>query len=509
MNDRHQDSNSKVPSRGGEGGYDWLTQPASEGQASPEILYATALRVGVDAWEDSTLAEELESLAETLASGLSADEDPDAGRVFQVTDLVEEPEGRVRLALSLARNLRERGLEVILVDADLRFVGLARHLDESLADAEGFVDALEYGASAAALLKATPREGVRVLPVGSYRPDHTHLLSDDALRRLVRQLRAAADVVFLLAPAWTADGRFHPLLVHSDQVILGFDLDRSSAEPLAALRRYLDGLGIPLAPLVVRVTDDPADGAVEVALEENRQTTAAASDRSSGPSPIESPYGIRPELGDEASSPGVRRLLIGLVLVLVAFVGWWGWTEMRAAPSKTLPLEVADLSPAPEVATDLSAAGLDSETAASADSSGAGVSAAAAAMESVSIVEPEEQAIPVAEEPPRSELGSSSASPSPAEELSSERLPAELFLAVHDGWALHPWSFADSSDAAAAMLSLERQGMHPVVHSATVKGRLWYRVLVGNFESREQAWAARELLSERVRTDWVGVVRVR
>jgi cell division septation protein DedD len=474
--------------------YAWLQRHIEGEDDAPEILYTTAVRVGVDPWRDDVLAGELEALAEERAARLRGRDPDEPGLVLQITDLVEEPDARVRVGVSLARLFAERELRVVLVDADLRFVGLARYLEDSDGDREGFVDALEYGASGPSLLVDSPRAGVRVLPLGSYRPDQSHAFSDDAIRRLVRQLRGACDVVVLLASAWTADGRFQPLLVHSDFVVLAFELDRSLAESLDELRRYLGGLGIPLAALVARVASDPADRAVDVAL--------SGAD-TSGATVSHSPYSD-PRAGDDSSSPAVRRALTALVVVLLAFVGWWGWTEMSGSGDEGPPLSVADFIPASqpealEVAADtMVTAAADSSVelgaAAETDDPASEGGASSLATEEVGTRAEAEKAQPPAEEI--------------AEEAAPREIPAELLLAVHDGWALHPWSFADSSDAQAALAPLQRQGMHPVVRSTEIKGSTWYRVLVGNFATRSEAWQARDILAERVRTDWVGVVKI-
>jgi Mrp family chromosome partitioning ATPase len=471
--------------------YSWLKSPT--GETIAPIFFTTAVRVGIDPWQDDLLRRELDGLAQ----GLETSGPDGSGRILMVTDLVEEPEARVRVATSLAADLAARGLRVALVDADLRFVGLARYLPEESGEAEGFVDALEYGASGSALLRPTPVPGVQSLPMGSYRPDHTHRYEDEALRRVARQLRGAADVILVLAPAWNAEGRFHAWMVHSDAVVLSFDLDRSMAEALEELHGYLEGLGIDLAAMVARVSSDPADGAVDVAL----------ADAPAGAGSYTSPYS-RMDTRDSqgGSSAGVRRLALLLLVVLLAFVGWWSWTEWQSGQSEEAPMQVQRLTP-PSTA-DIGETSSPLPTTTDEDELATPVAAA----DSTAVASGESTESRPAEPPAASpvETEPAAATPSPAEDAAPEStaLPPEMLLPVGEGWALHPWSFADSTEAVRASRSLEELGMHPAVRAAEVEGRTWYRVLVGRFASRRDAWQVRDRLAAEVETDWVGVVRV-
>jgi cell division protein FtsN len=46
-----------------------------------------------------------------------------------------------------------------------------------------------------------------------------------------------------------------------------------------------------------------------------------------------------------------------------------------------------------------------------------------------------------------------------------------------------------------------------VVREATIKGDRWYRVVVGQFDSKTEAAKYRTRAQEKFRVDWVGVVR--
>lgn len=500
----------------------WLHDRAGEDGASCPILYNTAARVGIDPWRDQVLQRELSAWVDDLAARLRERDEQAGAMLLSVTDLVDEPGGRARLAIVVATLLAERRFRVVLVDADLRRVGLAQFLRVRSDDAEGIVDALQYGASPAALLLPTEVEGVRAIPVGSYRPDHGEVLVDEDLRRVVAQLRSVADVVLIVSPAWNVDDRFHPLLVHADEVLLGFDLDRSMAPALDELREYLRGLGVPLAAMVPRVDSDAASQAVDVALSPD-------SEREPESRPPDAPFrnggdAAEPVVGYEdeggGSSPVFRAVLLVLVIALLGFVGWWGWMEMRAQDEGLEDRPLAELArpSAPERSAPSATApggGEEGEQAIASTADTASTTAAGATVEDAAgdevAVGAEGPEMATEEEPPPVE--SSPAEEEATDEEATEEVapgpPEEFYAAVGGGWALHPWSFADSTDAATAMRPLVREGMQPVVRRAEIDGQTWFRVLVGNFESRGDAWQARAILAEMVDTDWIGVVRVR
>ena len=313
-----------------------------------------------DPWKADVRHHELKAFLEPLEP-----RDDGRARVAVMTDVEEDPVARVQTAVLLARRLAEQGRRVLLVDADVRHVGLSRWLSDRDLDAEGLVDVLQYGASVSALRRPGPVDGVDVLAVGSYRPDDSSLFEEDALLRLVSQLRGEADVVLVLAPGWVTDERFHPVLVHADAVIVSLHLDRSLGGRLQELLQYLAGLNVPVAGLMTyagpdaaeRRVDDVFDGraaAAEESVAVPEATPAPPADPTSSarepvegpadvddtpafePDPVEPttrPRAIEARDEDDGRSSRVFRLAaIASVLALVAFIGWWGLSSRGDGP---------------------------------------------------------------------------------------------------------------------------------------------------------------------------------
>ena len=61
--------------------------------------------------------------------------DPDPGQIVFVTDVDEDPIARVQAAVQLGRAAVARGIDILLVDADVRHVGLSRWLPDRDLDA--------------------------------------------------------------------------------------------------------------------------------------------------------------------------------------------------------------------------------------------------------------------------------------------------------------------------------------------------------------------------------------
>ncbi len=73
-----------------------------------------------------------------------------------------------------------------------------------------------------------------------------------------------------------------------------------------------------------------------------------------------------------------------------------------------------------------------------------------------------------------------------------------------DGWALHVYSFSDSTSAHRECLRLKRRGFTTATRPVQLKekGR-WYRVYVGNFPNKTEALAARQGLADKLKLDYV------
>jgi len=506
-----------------------------------------------DPWKVDVRHHELKAFLEPLARS-----EDGVARVALLTDVEEDPVARVQTAVLMARRLAEQGRKVLLVDGDVRHVGLSRWLPDRDLDAEGLVDVLQYGASVPALRRSGPVEGVDVLAVGSYRPDDASLFEEDAVLRLMSQLRAEADVVIVLAPGWVTDERFHPLLVHADTVIVSIHLDRTLGPRLQELLQYLTGLNVPVAGLMTYAGPDAAErhvddvfgakapagartddvvpsgpvqeplptppGGVEPVSSEPVSSEAVSSEAGQAEPAVEPllsepetrPRAIEPREEDDGGTSRVFRVaaVVSLVVIL-AFVGWWGLSSrtddaIPDVPGRP-PVEVAadrtdarESTPPEAITTDEAASTIADDELPTDDEQAAtdpGDETAAADDGGA----PQETA-PVTAQPETAV----DAPVNPADDGSGDDMEAALAQRPGGGgYALHVASFASQARAETDAEKLRQdEGWDPLVRAATVDGQEWYRVLVGRFAERADAMDARGFVGEIVDADWIGIIRV-
>lgn len=551
-----------------EGERNWLEELLSGAGIDPSRLAcAQSSRRPVvernNPWQD---ADGIEEASRILGAARGGGKNP--AQILVVTDIDDDPIARVQAAVQLARAALARGTDVLLVDADIRHVGLSRWLQDRDLDSEGLVDVLQYGASVAAARRASSLDGIDVLGVGSYRPDVGSIFTEDDLRRLHAQLRSSANLVIVVAPAYLADGRFQPMLREADSVVLSMHLDRGLSDSLGELLAHLGQCELPLGGVFLWAGPDDSERFVDDALLERSRVLPrmeAASpfpgrrpepgepvaEEESGshatapipaahepdePDPVdEGPSSVR--ISTERPRPGARRARSGsassglvrtvmsvIALGLVAFIVWWAvtWKSVEPTRPRIQPPDRPDASGpvaaggavdadvdtakvaaalpggGPEAPSDADPAPAGEETAE--DATMAGVGRGTDAVQTSRDVEgilaaPVENApgLAVEDDPVSGPVAD----------------PFEAGLRRQDGgdWALHLSSFTTEAEANAERAGLERQGYSAVVRPAVVKGRQWYRVLVGRFDTRAAAAEFREKAQEKFRSDWVGVVK--
>lgn len=119
-------------------------------------------------------------------------------------------EGKTTAALNLALSLADAGLNVALVDADLRRPSLARYA--GIEGSVGLTTVLIGEADLGDVLQPYGDSSLRVLPAGQVPPNPSELLGSGAMAELLERLSAQFDMVVLDSP---------PLLPVTDGAILG------------------------------------------------------------------------------------------------------------------------------------------------------------------------------------------------------------------------------------------------------------------------------------------------
>jgi DedD protein len=499
-----------------------LTRGLPDPQA---IIYTSARPAGpVDRslWERSPDLDGFRSIAQAIRSHAREQE----GSVVLVTDTEEDASARAYVAARAARLLAEEGLRILLVETTARdggFLGAAYSEEQ-----EGFVDLVLYGVSPQVACRPTPVSGIHLMTPGSFPPDPGELFHSPEIDARLDQLKAPYDAVLMLATAFPEGDAPNPLLVHVDGLIL-------ACRPQASGRLQLLVQALPeqrasvWGAVVFTSPSETVELAVDDALDE-REWTAV---------PDAAPQAeAEPVVRRKTSSSSLFRLgTIAVAVVLLGFVGWWGWMQRTQSGSSS----PAPASSGPSIASPRLAAqppGADSTQVQAAASGATGAQSNATQAPSADATEtaPASAATPSpattaaatpqtplradAEELPPPTAGASPKNdvefkepgePEPVhrEAPADARIRKALTLTPGGGYAIHLWSFSDSLEAVGALATLRKDGYDPAIVTATIpKKGTWYRVVVGRFASKEDAKEAQSLLMKRPDVDWAGIIRV-
>lgn len=203
--------------------------------------------------DNSLIAEAFRKLRTNLQF-LSVDNPP---RVIVVTSSAPG-EGKSTTAINIALALAEAEHSVVLVDGDMRRPSLAKYLD--LVGSVGFSTVLSGAASLSDVLQDTKFPRLTVLTAGPIPPNPSELLSSQAAKNVLRDLRQQFDYVIVDSS---------PLLAVTDGAILATDADgtllisrfgQTKREQLAHAVSTLQGVGARLLGAIVTMTPTRGTG---------------------------------------------------------------------------------------------------------------------------------------------------------------------------------------------------------------------------------------------------------
>lgn len=160
-------------------------------------------------------------------------------------------EGKSTVARALAAEAAERGLRVILVDADLR----GRRARRGAATEPGLSDVLRGEASLHEAMRAAREGGYRWLPAGRRPANPTQLLTSDAMERLLRQMEAEADLVIIDAPPVPIGGDVPALARLASRTLLLLRWEHTRPGEANAALRCLSAAGASLAGVAMSMVD--------------------------------------------------------------------------------------------------------------------------------------------------------------------------------------------------------------------------------------------------------------
>jgi capsular exopolysaccharide synthesis family protein len=172
-----------------------------------------------------------------------------------------EQEGKSTVAVRLALASARAGLDVVLVDADLRRAGATQKLGLKTNVGLGLVLAEHRPVESALIdwpLAQDDAGRLRVLAAGSPPPNPGALVSSEAMRELVRVLENLSDLVIIDTPAALAVSDSVPLMQNVSGVVLVARMNKSKRDTLRRLRKIIDSAhGRLLGTVATGVTSGP------------------------------------------------------------------------------------------------------------------------------------------------------------------------------------------------------------------------------------------------------------
>jgi succinoglycan biosynthesis transport protein ExoP len=185
-------------------------------------------------------------------------------------------EGKSTAALNLAASLSDAGLNVVLVDADLRRPSIARYV--GIEGSVGLTTVLIGEANLDDVLQPWGDSSLRVLPSGQVPPNPSELLGSGAMADLLDQLTQRFDMVLLDSPPLlpVTDGAILGRLAGTTLVVVG--ADRLHRSQLRGALESLTTAGVHVAGVVLNMVAPHNFGPYEYgysSLQRTSPTTAA------------------------------------------------------------------------------------------------------------------------------------------------------------------------------------------------------------------------------------------
>lgn len=157
-----------------------------------------------------------------------------------------EQEGKSTVAVRLALASASAGLDVVLVDADLRRAGATTKLGLKPTIGLGLVLAEQRPVESALIpwpLAADDTGRLRVLAAGNPPPNPAALISSAQMRDLLQTLEQQADLVVIDTPAALAVSDAVPLMQHVSGVVMVGRMNRSTRDTIRRLQKIINSTG--------------------------------------------------------------------------------------------------------------------------------------------------------------------------------------------------------------------------------------------------------------------------
>jgi capsular exopolysaccharide synthesis family protein len=226
-----------------------------------------------------------------------------------------EQEGKSTVAVRLALASAAAGLDVVLLDADLRRAGATTKLGIEPKVGLGVVLAEQRPVETALIewpMGPDDTGRLRVLGAGAPPPNPAALISSVQMRELVRTLEHQSDLVVIDTPAALAVSDAVPLMQNVSGVILVARMNRSNRDTIRRLQNIIKSAhGNLLGTVATGVTAGPGYEKYSQAYYTPAGGSRKGGRRSQKDENITSMTSITPEAQHESTNPAVAALRIG------------------------------------------------------------------------------------------------------------------------------------------------------------------------------------------------------
>lgn len=371
--------------------------------------------------------------------------------------------------LQLAHVLAKRGRRVLIVDCDFLHPGLSGLVEN--VEGLGFLDLLLYGSSLQSVASQVGVDGVTVAGPGSFPVQKTMPFAKSEFGKINEFLVKKNDVVIYCSTLFTDDGETNPMAEFVESVLYCCRIDKMGEGQLKKNLEEFTGQEVMVDVVCFSAKEETGEKSEEkpAVLEPLREE-----DREYEPIYIEKMGEIDPEAREGKKKFNLPRFItIVAAVIIVSFIVYWvlitKTIRQRESSSRMTELVQKQRDAREAINEQVSEEAVVDTT-------------MRAEEESLSEVAREETA--PKPEPPR---------PKPPE-------------GRH--YAVHVASFKDINRVGAEVSYLEKQGYETRVVEVEVRDTVWFRVLVGDFATREEADEAMgELLALR-RISYAKVVKI-
>lgn len=446
----------------------------------------------------------------------------------QVEKWLKEGEGVSLLALSVDDNrlsrdfsvlqvahlMAKHGKTVLIVDCDFLSPGLSGLVEK--VDTYGFLDLLLYGSSLQSISHPTGIDGVNVTGPGSFPISRTIPFALKEFGKIKSFLAKRSDAVIYCSTLYTDDQSVNPLSTEVDGIIMCCRIEEMEE---GQLQRSLADLGSKVppvdlicfcargeAPAVTAGVEEVGAGVEVEAARRPEAENITETFKEAAPDGGEEETPAYIEKTDEIEEPeesGRRRLniprivTIAVAVIIIGFVSWWVIID-RSVRERSDADKRTELVQKQRDVRDRAASGQAEQESAARSS----VDTAGARVPVPGSVEPAEQQ--EAGERAMEEVSPPAEREAPVEEPVEEP-PATGEEAQGATFAIHVASFKNITRAGREKEHFEKKGYTVAIIAVTIRGEEWYRILVGEYASREKAMRAR---AELMDLSGVGYARI-